>query len=139
MAGKSLEYNATVVRREDFTPELTTFYVKYDQALAGDPIFVPGQYVALGLNNEVKPELGSVRRSMSIASAPEHPELLKCYIRYVKKPESDNPLTHLLWPLQVGARLFATRKPVGKFTLRDTMGETGTDPRWQIYVAAGTG
>jgi ferredoxin--NADP+ reductase len=137
MATKALEYNATIVKREDFTAELSTFHVKYDQALAGDPIFVPGQYVALGLNNVRSPQLGSVRRSMSIASAPEQREVLEFYIRYVTRPESDNPLTHSLWPLLVGARVFATRKPVGKFTVPDTLGR-GTD-RWHIYVAAGTG
>jgi ferredoxin--NADP+ reductase len=137
MPPKPLAYNAELVRRDDFTAELTTFHVRYDQPLGDDKPFLPGQYVALGLNNTDKPELGSVRRSMSILSAPEQREVFEFYIRWVKHPESDNPLTHLLWKMNVGDRIFMTRKPVGVFTVKDTVGEG--DPRWQIYVAAGTG
>ena len=68
---KALEYNATLVERIDLTDALSMFRVKPDQTPAERPWFVPGQYCVLGLNNEDKPELGSVRRSMSIASAPE--------------------------------------------------------------------
>lgn len=137
MAPKPLEYNAVLTRRVDFTPELTSFYVRYDQPLATAPLFLPGQYVAIGLNNDDKPELGSVRRSMSICSAPEETDAFEFYIRWVKHPESDNPLTHLLWNMKVGDRIFMTRKPVGKFTLEDTCGVA--DPRYKVFVAAGTG
>jgi ferredoxin/flavodoxin---NADP+ reductase len=138
MPPKPLAYNAVLVRREDFTPELTTFHVRYDEGAAGDaPPFVPGQYVAIGLNNEGKPELGSVRRSMSLCSAPEQRDAYEFYIRFVKHPESDNPLTHLLWKMSVGDRIFMTRKPVGVFTIRDTVGES--DRRICVFVAAGTG
>src|SRR5690606_25274096 len=94
------------------------------------------QYVALGLNN-ADSALGPVRRSMSLASAPEQKDGFEFYVRYVRHPESDNPLTHLLWKARVGDRMFMTRKPVGKFTLPDTMGTS--DPRLKILVAAGTG
>jgi ferredoxin--NADP+ reductase len=137
MALKPLVYNATLAERRDHTNELTSFLVRHDEPLAGDTPFVPGQYVALGLNNEQVPELGSVRRSMSIASAPEQTGAIEFYVRYVRKPESENPLTHLLWKLAPGQRLFMTRKPVGKFTLVDTCGVD--DPRFKIFVAAGTG
>lgn len=138
MAPKPLAYNATLVRRDDFTAELTTFHIKYDEPPEGDaPPFVPGQYVALGLNNAEVPEKGSVRRSMSILSAPEQREVYEFYIRWVKHPESDNPLTHLLWKMKDGDRIFMTRKPVGVFTVKDTVGDG--DPRWKVYVAAGTG
>ncbi len=140
MPPKPLAYNAVLVRREDFTPELTTFHVRYDEPLApaaGAPVFVPGQYVAIGLNNDAKPELGSVRRSMSLCSAPEQLDAYEFYIRYVKHPESDNPLTHLLWKASVGDRIFMTRKPVGVFTIKDTVGEQ--DRRTCVFVAAGTG
>lgn len=137
-APKPLAYNATLVRRDDFTAELTTFHVKYDAPMPGEgPAFVPGQYVALGLNNTEVPEKGSVRRSMSILSAPEQREVYEFYIRWVKHPESDNPLTHLLWKMKDGDKIFMTKKPVGVFTVKDTVGET--DPRWRLYVAAGTG
>lgn len=139
MPPKPLAYNAVLTRREDFTDELTTFHVRYDEALdaGGAPPFVPGQYVAIGLNNVEKPELGSVRRSMSLASAPEQREAYEFYVRFVKVPDSDNPLTHLLWKMKVGDRIFMTRKPVGVFTVEHTVG--ADDPRWRIYVAAGTG
>jgi len=141
MPPKPLAYNAVLVRREDFTPELTTFHVRYDEAAPGGgeaaTPFVPGQYVAIGLNNVAQPELGSVRRSMSLCSAPEQHDAYEFYIRFVKHPESDNPLTHLLWKMSVGDRIFMTRKPVGVFTLKDTVGEA--DPRTCIFVAAGTG
>ena len=136
-APKPLAYNAALIRREDFTAELTTFHIKYDQPPAGESPFVPGQYVAMGLNNTEVPDKGSVRRSMSILSAPEQREIYEFYIRWVKHPESDNPLTHLLWKMKDGDRIFMTRKPVGVFTVKDTVGES--DPRWKVYVAAGTG
>ncbi len=135
---KPLEYNATLVERVDLTSALAIFKVRPDEPYEGtDPWFVPGQYVTLGLNNEAKPELGSVRRPMSIASAPEELDLLEFYIRYVNYPESANPLTHLLWETRSSDRVYLRNNPVGKFTLRDTVG--GDDPRLKIFVAAGTG
>src|SRR5690606_7334239 len=59
------------------------------------------------------------------------------YIRFVRHPASDNPLTHLLWDLKEGDRLYVSRKPVGKFTLDDTVG--AADTRLKVLVAAGTG
>jgi len=132
---KLLDYNAELVRRDDYTPELTVFHVRLDEPLSSG--FLPGQYVALGLNNEENVELGSVRRSMSIASAPKQGEVLEFYIRFVRHPESDNPLTHLLWKMKKGDRIFVTRKPVGKFTVAGTC---GIDiERMKVCVAAGTG
>jgi len=89
------------------------------------------------LNNEEKPELGSVRRPMSIASAPEERDVLEFYIRWVGHPESDNPLTHLLWKVRAGDRIFLRNRPTGKFTLAHTVGDD--DPRLKVFVAAGTG
>ncbi|MEM1202324.1 MAG: hypothetical protein AAGN66_03750 [Acidobacteriota bacterium] len=134
---KPLEYNATLVERVDLTSALTIFKIRPDEPLAGEPAFVPGQYVTLGMNNEAHPDLGSVRRPMSIASAPEERGHLEFYIRWVKHPESDNPLTHLLWRAGAGDRLFLRPKAVGKFTLPGTVGDG--DPRLAVMVAAGTG
>lgn len=134
---KELVYNATLVEREDLTPALAVFRLRPDEALPGEGSwFVPGQYLTIGLNNTEKPELGSVRRPMSIASAPERRDLVEFYIRFVDKPESDNPLTHLLWKTRVGDRMFLRSQPVGKFTVEDTMGH---DARIKVCVAAGTG
>jgi ferredoxin--NADP+ reductase len=136
---KPLSYNGVLVKREDYTAELTVFHFRYDEPLPekpDKPIFLSGQYIALGLNNEDEPDKGSVRRSMSIASAPEEGQTLQFYIRWVKHPASENPLTHLLWKMKEGDRIFMTRKPVGKFTIEDTMPE---DKRLKVLVAAGTG
>jgi len=135
--GKTLEYNATLAERIDHTEQLTTFRVQPDEPFTDVPAFVPGQYTTLGLNNDERPELGSVRRAMSIASAPEAQGPLDFYIRFVTKPESQNPLTHLLWKIQEGARLFMRNKAVGKFTVPHTA--PPGDERMRVLVAAGTG
>lgn len=134
---KPIEYNATLVQRIDLTSALSVFKIRPDEPLTGSPTFIPGQYMTLGLNNEEKPELGSVRRPMSIASAPEEGNMLEFYIRYVNYPESDNPLTHLLWKTRAGDRIYLRSKAVGKFTITDTVGDD--DPRLRVCVAAGTG
>ena len=134
---KPLEYNATLTERVDITDALSLFRITPDQPPAQRPWFVPGQYCVLGLNNTAKPELGSVRRSMSIASAPEDDGPVEFYIRWVAKPESDNPLTHLLWKTRSGDRVYMLVNPKGVFTVKDTVGVD--DPRLRIMVAAGTG
>jgi len=134
---KPLEYNATLTERVDITDALTLFRVTPDQPPAQRPWFTPGQYCVLGMNNMEKPELGSVRRSMSIASAPEDDGPTEFYIRWVAKPESDNPLTHLLWKLKAGDRMYMRAVAAGVFTVKDTIG--ADDPRIRVMVAAGTG
>jgi ferredoxin--NADP+ reductase len=134
---KPLEYNATLVERIDLTDALSIFRIKPDQMPAERPWFTPGQYCVLGLNNEVKPELGSVRRSMSIASAPEDEGPVEFYIRWVAKPESENPFTHLLWKIKAGDRMYMRAVAAGVFTVKDTVGVD--DPRLRVMVAAGTG
>jgi ferredoxin--NADP+ reductase len=134
---KPLVYNATLTERVDITDALTLFRVTPDQPPEQRPWFTPGQYCVLGLNNTDKPELGSVRRSMSIASAPEDDGPVEFYIRWVAKPESDNPLTHLLWKLKTGERVYMRAVAAGVFTIKDTVGLD--DPRIRVMVAAGTG
>jgi len=134
---KPLEYNATLTERVDVTDALTLFRITPDVAPAARPWFAPGQYCVLGLNNVDKPELGSVRRSMSIASAPEDDGPTEFYIRWVAKPESDNPLTHLLWKARAGDRIYMRAVAAGVFTVKDTIGVD--DPRIRVMVAAGTG
>jgi ferredoxin--NADP+ reductase len=134
---KPLEYNATLVERIDLTDALTMFRVIPDQMPAERPWFVAGQYCVIGLNNTEKRELGSVRRSMSIASAPEDDGPVEFYIRWVAKPESENPLTHLLWRIKAGDRLYMRAVAAGVFTIEKTIGID--DPRLRIMVAAGTG
>ncbi|HEU0032200.1 MAG TPA: hypothetical protein VFQ53_16310 [Kofleriaceae bacterium] len=134
---KPLEYNATLIERIDVTDALTIFRIQPDKMPEKRPWFTPGQYCVLGMNNTEKPELGSQRRSMSIASAPEDEGPVEFYIRFVSKPESDNPLTHMLWKLKNGDRMYMTTKATGVFTVKDTVGVD--DPRLRVMVAAGTG
>ncbi|MGB1013001.1 MAG: hypothetical protein ACPG4T_02620 [Nannocystaceae bacterium] len=132
-----LSYNATLVERQDITDKLAVFRVRPDEAIPEGAWFVPGQYMVLGLNNEEKPELGGVQRPMSIASPPEQRGVIDFYIRFVDRPESNNPLTHLLWKIRAGSRMFCRLRPTGKFTVRDTVGDD--DTRLRVLVAAGTG
>lgn len=134
---KLLQYNATLVERIDLTDALAIFRLQPDQPPANKPWFVPGQYCVIGANNTQRPELGSVRRSMSIASAPEDDGPVEFYIRFVTKPDSENPLTHLLWKLKTGDRLYMRSVAAGVFTIQDTIGTN--DPRLRVMVAAGTG
>jgi ferredoxin/flavodoxin---NADP+ reductase len=132
-----LEYNATLSERVDVTDALSLFRVTPDQPPAERPWFTPGQYCVLGMNNADKPELGGVRRSMSIASAPEDDGPTEFYVRFVSKPESENPLTHQLWRLRTGDRMYMRPVAAGVFTIKDTVGVD--DPRIRVMVAAGTG
>jgi ferredoxin--NADP+ reductase len=143
---KQLEYNATLVERIDLEPALSIFKIEPDQIVrkgdATGPWFVPGQYLTIGLNRDVvegadDPRPVSVRRPMSIASAPEEGNVAEFYIRYVSQPESDLPLTHLLWKIQTGARMYCRAVATGKFTVEDTLG--ADDPRIKLCIAAGTG
>lgn len=143
--GRAQEYNATLVRREDVTDGLAMFHVELDEPLelkeGLGAAFAPGQYVTVGLNrstedpDDTRPV--SVLRPMTIASAPGQPGTLEFYVRYVDRPESRLPLTHLLWELSKGDRLFVRPAPTGRFTERDTVGELGD--RKLVMVAGGTG
>lgn len=139
MAPKPLVYNATLTQRIDLTDALSIFRIQPDvpPERKGGAWFTAGQYCVIGANNEAKPELGSVRRSMSIASAPEDDGPIEFYIRYVSTPESENPLTHLLWKIKEGDRLYLRPVPAGVFTVEHAIGVA--DPRLRIMVAAGTG
>jgi ferredoxin--NADP+ reductase len=135
--GSPIRYNATVVGRTDLTDALATFLIQPDKPPRKSPWFTAGQYCVIGLNNTEKPTLGSVRRAMSIASAPEVAGPLEFYVRYVARPASQNPLTHLLWKLRTGGRIYLRSTAAGVFTIDDTVG--ALDPRLRVMVAAGTG
>ncbi len=141
---KLLDYNATLVAREDLEPTLSIFRLRPDviEHKTEGPWFVPGQYVTIGINREVKegeddPRPHSVRRPMSIASPPEDRDELEFYIRKVGEPESDLPLTHQMWPIKVGERMYCRAVPTGHFTVEGTVGLE--DTRLKLCIAAGTG
>lgn len=137
---KTLEYNATLIERIDMMEGLAVFRIRPDEPLTPG-WFTPGQYVTLGLNRDAaagEGDLpGSVRRPMSIASAPEETDAIDFYVRYVDHPESTLPFTHLLWRINVGDRLYWRPGAVGHFTVEDTLG--AGDPRLKLMIAAGTG
>lgn len=134
---RPIRYNATLIERIDLSETLAVFRVRPDKPAKEAPWFQAGQYVTLGLNNEADPDLGPVRRPLSLASCPSQLECLEFYIRYVSAPASPNPLTHLLWKLDAGDRLFARPAATGDFTLEKTVGQD--DPRQRVFIAAGTG
>lgn len=140
---KELTYNATLVERRDLTASLAVFRLALDgpmeTARADGASFLPGQYVTVGLNagpTHAGKAL-SVVRPMSIASAPEDTRGLEFFIRRVARPESELALTHLLWDLAEGGRLYVRPIATGHFTLEDTVG--ALDPRIKLFLAAGTG
>ena len=137
---KTLEYNATLVAKIDISDTLAIFRVKPDEPPPpgeGGRWFIPGQYMVIGLNNEEVVELGGVRRPMSIASPPQDHDVIDFYIKYVSQPESDNPLTHLLWKAKDGDRMYMRVHATGKFTVHHGIGDD--DPRMRVLVGAGTG
>lgn len=128
-----LEYNATITERKDLAEGLAIFRVEFDEELFDT--FIPGQYAILGLNH---PEKGPVRRPYSIASPPQDlPKSMDFYVRYVRQPTSDNPLTHLMFDCLANDRIFVAPKIRGKFTLNDEL--EADDQRLRVCVAAGTG
>jgi ferredoxin-NADP reductase len=117
------QYNATLVRRVDHTPDLASVWVKLD----GEPVpFEPGQYMTIGVLADEK----LWQRPYSVASAPSvaGTEGYELYVRLVPIIR----FTTLLWRLQPGARMRLTG-PKGKFMLEPD------DRRTHLYVSTGTG
>lgn len=137
MSPKVIEYNATITSRSDLTDKLAIFKIRPDQQPPSHDQFTSGQYAVLGANNASHPEKGSVKRAYSIASAPHQIQEFEFYIRYVDHPASNNPLTHLLWDMKIGSRLWIGQKITGHFTLEHHLNDD--DDRLIIFIAAGTG
>ncbi|WP_428261441.1 FAD-binding oxidoreductase [Haliangium sp.] len=129
---RPLEYNASVVERIDVNATLAIFRIALDQP-PGPDWYVPGQYCVLGLNQGED----SVRRAMTMTSAPQQVGPLEFYIRYVDEPTSALPFTHLLWRCRVGDRLYLRAHPAGAFTVAATVG--ADDPRLRLLCADDTG
>ncbi len=116
-------YNATLVRREDLTDDLASFWVKMDCEATR---FEPGQYLTIGVVVDGK----LLQRPYSVASAPSvaDTEGYEFFVRLVPIIR----FTTALWRLPVGHRMRIIG-PKGKFMLEPE------DSRTHLYVSTGTG
>jgi ferredoxin-NADP reductase len=116
-------YNATLVRREDLTHDLASFWVRFDGAATP---FEPGQYMTTGVVTDGK----MLQRPYSVASAPSvaDTEGYELFVRLVPIIR----FTTALWRLPVGHRMRMIG-PKGKFMLEPD------DQRTHLYVSTGTG
>ncbi len=143
-------YNATLVARRDFNPELSTFRVAFSDGPVPD--FKPGQYCTIGryphdatiqeqatareakLAAAGKPvtayKAKLVRRAYSIASPPSDTQALDLFIVRV----DGGQLTPLLFELQPGDPLFVDPRLRGTFTLDGV-----PDGKDLVFVGTGTG
>jgi len=133
---KPLEYNATLTERVDITDALTLSGSLLINCPPQRPWFVPGQYCVLAsTTREARARLGPALDVDCIGARGRRPGRVLHPLG--RQAESDNPLTHLLWKIQTGARLYMLVNATGKFTVKDTVGVD--DPRLRVMVAAGTG
>jgi ferredoxin/flavodoxin---NADP+ reductase len=113
--------NATLVQRQDLTPDVASVFVLPDRRGAG---YAPGQYATLGLAAAG----GLIQRPYSMA-APHPPDgAWEFHVRRVR----GGALTELLWELPVSSRL-RLGAPRGRFT------PDPSDERARLFVATGTG
>jgi ferredoxin/flavodoxin---NADP+ reductase len=104
-------FQAQVVRRVDFAPDLWSFRV----AAGGEFKFAPGQYATLGVESNGK----RIERPYSIASSPAEVEL-----EFFFELVPEGALTPLLHKLQAGDRLLMRKIAKGKFSLDMQSGRT---------------
>jgi len=124
------QYNASLVRRDDATESLATFFVRFD----GDPTpFLAGQYMTIGVFVEdpaTPTGTRIVQRPYSVASPPAvaGSDGYEMYVRLVE----GGLFTPLLWRLPVGHRMRMIG-PKGKFMLQPD------DDRTHLFISSGTG
>jgi ferredoxin--NADP+ reductase len=117
------QYNATLVRRDDMTDSLATFWVRFE----GEPTpFEAGQYMTIGVMVDGR----IVQRPYSVASPPAvaGSDGYEFYIRLVQ----GGMFTTLLWRMQIGQGMRMIG-PKGKFMLEPD------DDRTHIFISSGTG
>jgi ferredoxin/flavodoxin---NADP+ reductase len=121
------QYNASLVRREDETESLASFWVRFD----GEPTpFESGQYMTIGVVAETPMGPRIVQRPYSVASDPgvAGSDGYEMYVRLVQGGQ----FTPLLWRLPVGHRMRMIG-PKGKFMLLPE------DDRTHVFISSGTG
>jgi ferredoxin-NADP reductase len=123
IAADAEQYNATLVRWVDQTPDLAYAWVRFD----GEPTpFAAGQYMTIGVFADGR----LLQRPYSVASAPAvaGTEGYELYIKHVPIVR----FTTALWRLPVGHRMRMIG-PKGRFLLEPD------DDRTHLYVSTGTG
>ncbi|MBZ0264604.1 ferredoxin--NADP reductase [bacterium] len=132
------QLNATLVSRTNISEWHTIFRVELDN---GPLEFIPGQWTEMGLPRADRekgiegPDSvdfvkdGIVRRAYSIASTPGAE-----YLEFVFNFVETGHLTHWLWKLQPGDKLFVEPEARGGFTISDI-----SPDKILIMVATGTG
>ncbi len=119
----AVQYNASLVRREDDSDSLARFWVRFD----GEPTpFEPGQYMTIGVMVDGK----ILQRPYSVASPPAvaGTDGYEFYVRRVQ----GGAFTPKLFELPVGQRMRMIG-PKGKFMLLPD------DERIHIFISSGTG
>ncbi len=121
IATQAREYNATLIKRVDYTPELASFWIRPDEPAP----FKAGQWVTAGIVADQR----LWQRPYSVASPPHvvATEGYELYVRHIPVVR----FTTLLWRLKPGARL-QIGSPEGDFTLQPS------DRRPRLYVSGGT-
>jgi len=123
IAREAPQYNARLVRREDMTDDLASFWIRFD----GEPVpFASGQYMTIGVFADGK----LWQRPYSVASAPRvaGTEGYEMYVRLVPVIR----FTTLLWRLEIGHPMRMIG-PKGRFMLEPN------DDRTHLFVSTGTG
>ena len=138
-ARQQLEYNATIVGRENINPELVILRVQPDDELFD---FTPGQFAVLGLfgreprvprTDTEDPPIAAdklIRRAYSISSSSVEKHYVEVYLNLVPSGE----LTPRLFNLSHGEPIFLGTKASGVFTL-----EKVPRDKTAIMIATGTG
>ena len=133
-----LEFNATLVSRQDLSNTLAIFRVRPDEVPSpGASWFEPGQYTAFGLRDGDGRNDRALLRPYSMASPPEERRWLELYVRRVGTAPGSDTFTWRLWDLPPGGRLHVRGSYAGWLTLRHTIRDD--DTRWRLFVASGTG
>jgi ferredoxin--NADP+ reductase len=154
---RDANYNATVTSIRKHNPDLWVMRVTPDEPI--DP-FEPGKYTTLGLgfwepradhvtddfSGDPEQREKMARRSYSVSSSmldengdlvAEHPDEIEFYIVQVPPDEEgeDHPdLTPRIFALEVGDRIYMSRKFTGRYTLEDV--EPGDNV---VFLSTGTG
>ena len=137
-----MEYNATVIAREELSPGNIVLRIKPDGELFD---FESGQFAVLGLHGDApradfagpEPEDDGpsqpdkpIRRAYSIASSSRERE----YVEFFGTLVASGQLTPRLFDLELGSRLFLSPRATGLFTLDDVPGDQHV-----VFLSTGTG